>query len=139
MLALVAADQISKSAVRRWLDPADTVDVLPFLSLDRVNNRGIAFGMLEGHAGLIVFTSSFILVLLVMAAVLVRRDGRWLWPFALLVSGSLGNLIDRFSQGSVTDFLRLPYWPAFNLADIFIVVGVLLLIKLLLLPPPPEA
>lgn len=132
ILVLLGADQLSKLLVRTWLSPASPVSVLPFFSLERISNRGIAFGMLEGHAALVIFTSSIILVILVLAALLVRRDGRWMWPFALLVSGSLGNLLDRYIQGSVTDFLRFPYWPAFNLADIFIVLGVLLLIKQLL-------
>jgi signal peptidase II len=61
----------------------------------------------------------------------VRHDGRWTWSFALLGAGSVGNLVDRVWQGSVTDFLSFPHWPAFNFADIFIVTGVLLLVKAL--------
>jgi signal peptidase II len=68
----------------------------------------------------------------VVAALVVRHNGRWNWPYILLVAGSLGNLMDRLLRGSVTDFLRIPHWPAFNLADIFIVTGVLILVKSLI-------
>ena len=53
---------------------------------------------------------------------------------ALLLAGSLGNLIDRLRLGSVTDFIRVPHWPAFNMADIFIAMGVGLILLLYLFP-----
>jgi signal peptidase II len=56
----------------------------------------------------------------------------WLWlACGLLVGGALGNLIDRIAHGSVTDFIKLPLWPAFNLADMSITFGVLALLYVL--------
>ncbi len=130
---LLGADQLTKYLVRGNMEPFGSIDILPFFQLEYVRNRGIAFGLLEGHVAAIIFTSSLVVLLLVGAALAVRHDGRWFWPFALLVSGSIGNLLDRVLLGSVTDFLRVPHWPAFNLADIFIVTGVLLLVKSLIL------
>lgn len=133
--ALIAFDQATKFLIRRLLSADGFFPVLPFFSLEYVQNRGIAFGMLQGHAGLIIFTSSVIVLILVVAALAIRHDGRFIWPLAFLVAGSVGNLIDRFFFGYVTDFLRFPYWPAFNFADAFIVTGVIMLLRVFMLDP----
>lgn len=132
---LLAADQLTKILVRHFLETGQSLHVLFFLRLDHIQNRGIAFGMLGDYGGLIVFISTMIVLILIVAALIASDDGTLFWPLALLVAGSAGNLIDRFTRGSVTDFIHFPYWPAFNLADIFIVVGVLLLIRELLRRP----
>ena len=57
-----------------------------------------------------------------------RRRGRWIWlPTGLLLGGALGNIVDRIREGAVIDFIKLPHWPAFNVADIAITVGVIVL------------
>lgn len=132
IVVLLAADQISKLIVRRYLDVHELIQVLPFLQLEHVQNSGIAFGMLVGHEVIIVGVSVFIVAMLAVAALLARNDDRLVWPLALLVAGSCGNLLDRVINGSVTDFMRFPHWPAFNLADSCIVIGVFLLILRLL-------
>lgn len=135
ILFLLSADQLSKYLVRKWIDAHESIGLLPFLSLENVKNSGIAFGMLQGHSGLVIFTSSAIVLLLVVTALAIRHDSRFLWPLAFLVGGSVGNLIDRFAFGHVTDFLRMPHWPAFNLADVFIITGVALLLRVFMLEP----
>ncbi len=132
LFLLLGADLASKLLVRALMSPGQFIRVLPFFHLEYVRNRGIAFGILDGHAAIIIFASSVVVVLLALAAVTLRSSSRWTWAFALLGAGSIGNLADRIWSGSVTDFIRLPYWPAFNLADVFIVAGVLLLVKGLL-------
>lgn len=132
---LLAADQLTKVVLRHFLDPGDSFQVLPYLRLDHIQNRGIAFGMLGNHGSLIAFISSMVVLILIIAILASIDDSQIFWPLALLVAGSAGNLIDRFVHGSVTDFIHFPYWPAFNLADIFIVIGVLLLIKALIMRP----
>jgi len=138
ILFLLVADQISKVLVRRWLDPHEPIQLLPFFRLEHVQNPGIAFGWLDGHSFLIAMVSFMIVVLLVIAALAVRNNSRLVWPMAFLVAGSAGNLIDRVANGSVTDFLHFEYWPAFNLADMCIVFGVMLLLLQLLLTPSKE-
>lgn len=135
ILLLLAADQLSKHLVRLWLQPGDSFRILFFLKFDHIQNRGIAFGMLGEHAGIVAFISSMIVLVLIVAALAAKDNGQVFWPLALLVAGSTGNLTDRFVRGSVTDFIHFPYWPAFNLADIYIVAGVLLLIRVLLIRP----
>ena len=135
ILFLLSADQLSKYLVRKWIDAHESIDLLPFLSLENIKNSGIAFGMLQGHTGLVIFTSSAIVLLLIVTALAIMHDSRFLWPLAFLVGGSVGNLIDRFAFGQVTDFLRLPHWPAFNLADVFIITGVAMLLRVFMLEP----
>lgn len=132
---LFATDQLTKVLARTWLSQADTIELLPFLKLERIQNRGIAFGMLDGYEGIILFIGVIIVAALVLGAVAVRKNEQLVFPVAFLLAGSAGNLIDRLRIGSVTDFLRLPHWPAFNLADVYILAGVsLMVLKLVILP-----
>jgi signal peptidase II len=63
----------------------------------------------------------------------------WLWlPTGMLVGGAIGNLIDRIANGAVTDFIKLPHWPAFNVADMSITFGVLVLLWVLEGPRKPR-
>jgi signal peptidase II len=127
----IIADQIAKAAVQGSLERGEVVELFAGIQLVHVQNDGIAFGLLEGvSAGLlvgigVVFTAG-LGVLLVASP---ERPLLWL-PIGLLAGGALGNLIDRLRQGSVTDFVDLPYWPAFNLADVEITIGVVLLLLL---------
>jgi signal peptidase II len=127
-VVVLAADQITKQLVRSSIAPAQSRDLIPgVLALVHEQNSGVAFSLLTGsEAGVIVIT------LLVVAAVLVffarQRERRWIWlACGLVVGGAAGNLLDRIRAGSVTDFIKLPDWPAFNLADTAITLGVLAL------------
>ncbi|MHB9112840.1 MAG: signal peptidase II [Thermoleophilia bacterium] len=135
ILFLLAADQLSKYLVRAWLDPHNLISILPFFRVEHIQNSGIAFGMMDGHSALILTVGSVIVLLLVGAAIFASNNSRLTWPMALLVAGSAGNLIDRAVNGSVTDFLHFQFWPAFNLADSYIVIGVALLAWRLLTGP----
>ncbi|MHB1390498.1 MAG: signal peptidase II [Thermoleophilia bacterium] len=134
ILLLLALDQSTKFAVRHFLVQGQYRQPLPFFRVDNIQNRGMAFGMMGDHGGVIVFVSTMVVLILIVASMAAKDDRRVFWPLVLLVAGSSGNLIDRFSRGSVTDFIHFSYWPAFNMADIFIVTGVLLLIRVLLAP-----
>ena len=94
-------------------------------------NTGVAFSLLRDGGGvLIVFTVIAIAALLVYFAR--DPDRPWVWlPTGLLVGGAAGNLIDRLLEGSVTDFIDLPLWPAFNIADIGHHFGVVALLFVL--------
>jgi signal peptidase II len=122
--AVVALDQIVKALVRGSVEVGERRDLVAFLDLVHVRNRGVAFSALEGQTALVVTV-----IAVAMAALLwyfARHAGRplmWL-PTGLLVGGAVGNLVDRIRLGAVTDFLKLPSWPAFNVADMAITVGV---------------
>jgi signal peptidase II len=133
--AAVAADQASKALVRTTIERGDQVDLILGIHLVNVRNRGIAFGMFSGGGVLLVlFALAALTALLVFFAR--HRDRPLVWlPTGLLIGGATGNLIDRTREGGVTDFIDLPAWPAFNVADICITFGVLTLLYVLEGPP----
>jgi signal peptidase II len=134
----VAADQAAKALVRATIERGDEVNLILGVKLANVRNRGIAFGLFSGGgAVLVIFAVAALTALLVFFA---RHQGRplvWL-PTGLLIGGAAGNLIDRLREGAVTDFIDLPAWPAFNLADMAITFGVLTLLYVLEGPPRHE-
>jgi signal peptidase II len=130
-VAVVAADQVSKAIVRASLDPFERVKVIPGVHLVRAQNEGVAFSVFSSGGPLVVVVAVLALgALLAFFATHLHRRLVWL-PTGLLLGGAAGNLIDRIRLGSVTDFIQLPHWPAFNLADCCITVGVLVLVWVL--------
>jgi signal peptidase II len=128
LAAVFAADQLTKAIVRSQLHVGEKRDVVAFLDLVRVNNDGIAFGALGGGQVIVVVIVAAALVGLVVYFVLTAgRPLVWL-PTGLLLGGALGNVLDRVRLGAVTDFLKVPHWPAFNVADMAITVGVVVLV-----------
>lgn len=136
---LLAADQLSKLLVRSRMHPLETIELFSIFKLQYVRNRGIAFGLLDGYASIIIPVGIVIIAVIVVATLLMRDQQQMQWPLAMLLAGAVGNLVDRVFLGSVTDFIRLPHWPAFNLADIFIVLGVVLLVYQLFLRGEADA
>ncbi|MEO8688416.1 MAG: signal peptidase II [Solirubrobacteraceae bacterium] len=134
-LAVVAADQASKALVRANVDRGSSDGVFPGVEIVHVRNRGVAFGLFaDGGIVLIVIGVAAVVALLAFFATHSRRPLVWL-PTGLLLGGAAGNLIDRLRDGYVTDFINLPLWPAFNLADSCITIGVLSLLYVLEGPP----
>jgi signal peptidase II len=134
-LAPVAADQAVKALVRTTIERGEEVELLLGIQLVNVRNRGIAFGLFAGGgAVLVIFAVAALAALLVFFAR--HRDRPLVWlPTGLLIGGALGNLLDRTLEGAVTDFVDLPLWPAFNLADVAITLGVISLLYVLEGPP----
>jgi signal peptidase II len=125
---VVVVDQASKQLVEARIERGGTVDVFPGLELINSRNTGVAFGALEG-AGLLVAVLIGLSLTLLLGYFLLHRDMPWLWlPVGLLLGGALGNLVDRAREGAVVDFIDPIAWPAFNLADACIVVGVFALL-----------
>ncbi len=129
VLVVVAADQLSKHAIRQSIVPGEERGVLPGIQLVNTRNRGVAFGFLPGnHIAVTLVIALALIALLVYFALHATRPLLWL-PTGMLIGGALGNILDRLRDGSVTDFIKLPLgWPPFNLADTSITLGVLLLI-----------
>jgi len=125
---VIAIDQVTKHTLGTWIAPDQTRTVIPgVLKLVYERNTGVAFSALSGSGGLVYVPIALALVALV--ALLLARPGRpWLWlPTGMLIGGALSNLIDRIANGSVIDFIKLPDWPAFNLADVSITFGAIAL------------
>jgi signal peptidase II len=128
---VVALDQATKQIAVSSLSRGESVNVFFGLDFTNTRNRGVAFGALAG-GGLVIAILIGLALALVLGYFAMNADRAWLWlPVGLLLGGALGNLVDRAREGAVTDFIDPIAWPAFNLADVSIVVGVLGLLYLL--------
>jgi signal peptidase II len=124
-LAGLGADQLTKSIVTSRLDLNDEVHVVGPFSIHHVTNSGIAFGLFASATSIVILLTA--LAVAWMLYFFARSGSRHpVLPVALglVIGGSVSNLLDRVRLGHVTDFLDFRYWPAFNLADSFIVIGV---------------
>jgi signal peptidase II len=121
---VVAIDQLTKAWVRATVAPHEKINVFFGLDITRVKNTGVAFGALSG-SGAIVFAAVLAAMagLLVYFALHITERGLWL-PVGMVFGGALGNLADRVRIDGVTDFIDPVLWPAFNFADVSIVLGV---------------
>jgi signal peptidase II len=128
---VLGLDQLSKHLVRADIALGDERKFFIGVKLVHVRNTGVAFSLFSGGGDVVLAITLGALVMLLVY--LARRPDRpWLWlPTGLLVGGALGNLIDRLVHGAVTDFVKLPLWPAFNVADMAITFGVLALLWVL--------
>jgi signal peptidase II len=132
---VVCLDQAVKALVRSGLELGERHDLVLGIKLVNVRNSGIAFGLFsDGGALLVVGTAIALLALVFFFVTHTGRPLVWL-PTGLLLGGAIGNLIDRAVEGSVTDFVKLPHFPAFNVADTAITIGVIALIYVLEGPP----
>ena len=125
-LALVVlVDQVTKKLARDGIRPGEEDPIFPALKLVNVRNEGVAFGIEAGGKTLVI--ALIALALLALVLYFARHTAKpliWL-PTGLLMGGAIGNIVDRIRDGAVTDFLKIPAWPAFNVADIAITFGVL--------------
>ena len=138
-VAAVGADQLTKGIVSTALSLGEEVHVAGPLSLHHVQNSGIAFGLFAQSTGIVIVLTA--LAVAWMLAFFARSGQRHpVLPVALgfVLGGSIANLLDRIRLGHVTDFLDLGWWPAFNLADTFIVVGVGILFAALVAADRPR-
>jgi signal peptidase II len=128
---VVALDQATKQLAVESLRRGESVNVFLGLDITNTRNTGVAFGVLRGGGllvGLLIGLSLSILV----AYFVLHADRPLLWlPVGMLLGGALGNLADRAREGAVIDFIDPVLWPAFNLADASIVLGVLVLLWVL--------
>lgn len=139
---IVVADQASKWLLQDILLKQPIIEVIPgFFNLVMVWNRGISFGMLGGAGALPPWLLSAIAVAICIALFFWLRAARsrWTaWAIGLVIGGAIGNVIDRARWGAVFDFADFYigrwHWPAFNVADAAIVVGVLALLAESLMP-----
>jgi signal peptidase II len=125
---VVAVDQATKQVVDSNIERGDDVNVFFGLDFTNTRNTGVAFGALEG-AGLVVAILIGLSLALLLGYFLVHHDMPLLWlPVGLLLGGALGNLADRAREGAVVDWIDPVAWPAFNIADACIVIGVFVLL-----------
>ena len=130
-LLVIAADQLSKIWIRSYPQEQPIFEA-GFFRIIHTYNTGAAFGLFQGHSfPLTIVALIGVAVILIYTLLFSRRfpilDSRLGKPaLGLLLGGTVGNLIDRLHLGGVTDFIGIGFWPAFNIADSAITVGVIL-------------
>ena len=129
--AIVLLDQIVKVATDRMMVPGESIPVIEnVFHLTYVRNTGAAFSILQSHRSLLILFSAFLVILLLTFFI---RKGKEL-PVLLnvaataIISGGIGNMIDRILRGYVVDTFDFRMWPVFNVADISVCVGCALLL-----------
>jgi signal peptidase II len=137
--AALFADQLTKQIIARTLALGEKVDIVGPFSIRHVENSGIAFGFFSSRTTVVIAVTTIAVAwMLWFFARAARRHPVLPVALGLVLGGSVANLVDRVRLGRVTDFLDLEAWPAFNLADAFIVVGVAVLFGALVLADRPR-
>jgi signal peptidase II len=126
---VLVLDQVVKAIIVGSIEPGERVEVLPFLDLVYVRNEGVAFGFLGDGAKSTVLLITGAALVFVFVWFLRNPTRPWSWlAIGLLAGGAIGNLIDRVSRDAVVDYIDLPAWPSFNVADIAITAGAAILV-----------
>lgn len=135
----LALDQLTKQIVVHSLARNESVNVFFGINITNVRNKGVAFGVL-GKGGLPVTLLTVLAVSFLIGYFAMRATTPWLWlPVGVIAGGAFGNLLDRVREGAVVDFIDPMLWPAFNVADTGIVLGILGLLYVVEGPPRKRA
>ncbi len=135
---LLIADQVTKYIALMRLKPVGSVTFIDgFMDFTFVENRGAAFGILNGKTWLLLIMAAVICIVIVIAMIKMpnTKEYKWLkWSLILILAGAIGNVIDRLFRGYVVDFFEFTFieWPVFNMADIYVVVGTIVMAILVL-------
>ena len=134
LVALLLLDQIVKYAVRTNMVQGQSIPIISgIFHLTYIENPGAAFGILSNHRILfLVMTVAITGIMFYLYLQLRNKKSLTAFSLALVISGAIGNFIDRFFQGTVTDMFDFQIWPIFNIADICICLGLALLCYLLI-------
>ena len=132
-LLLVLFDILSKYIVFNFIDLYQFIKITYFFDITHIHNFGVSFGLFAGTIPALVlviiglFVTAFVLYLYINSSEFLER-----WGLFIIICGAIGNIVDRFINGYVIDFLYLHinqyYWPAFNFADIYISIGIIMII-----------
>jgi len=131
-LLIAVADQLSKAWVRTNLAEGQSLFDIGFLRVTHVHNTGAAFGLFKDQSFALTIVALVGITALLVYALVIHRYFPWLnsmlgrSALGLILGGTVGNLIDRFRFGYVTDFIDFGFWPVFNIADSAVTVGVII-------------
>jgi len=129
-IIVVIFDQSTKTLVKLYVHPLETIRILPFFNIVYVENIGSAFGMFKNLGNTFFIIVSF-LALAFISFLLVKEEYNKIY-YALILGGAVGNLLDRLIYGYVIDFfdlhIRGVHWPAFNIADSALTIGIIMLL-----------
>lgn len=144
-LGLLGLDQYTKYFISSTMTLGESHEFLKgFIDIVYIHNTGGAWGMLSGYTWVLLVLTAIVMVICVVLLIKTGKKNKLLfWAISLVVSGGIGNMIDRiFRGGNVVDFLHFeffPTFPVFNVADIGVVVGAGLLILYFIIDTVKEA
>lgn len=134
ILAILGIDQLTKWLIVANMQVGESHPFIgQWLKLTYVQNRGAAFGMLQGYSWFFLIAAGLVIAAFIFYNVRYPVPGPLRWWMGLVAAGAVGNFIDRFRFGYVIDFFDLGWWPVFNIADAAIVIGGVMLVIYLLL------
>ena len=130
---LILLDLVSKYLVFSYIDLYQFIKVTPFFDITHIHNFGVSFGLFSGIISPLYLIIIGLLVVFFIIYLLVNaQDKLEQWGLFIIICGALANIIDRFINGYVIDFIYLHinqyYWPAFNFADIYISIGIIMIL-----------
>ena len=133
---LVLVDHLTKIAVQHWLKPIGDFPLMDgVLHMTYLENRGMAFGMMQGQQWLLIWVTAIVLLVLIAEVMLGKvKKPATLFTVAVIIGGGVGNLIDRIYRGYVIDFIyvKIINFAIFNFADICVTCGTAVLLCILL-------
>ena len=133
VIGVFVFDQVTKAIIRSSLSLGDSWPEEGIFRIVHGLNTGSAFGLFAGFTNLLVVASIIGIVFILF--VFLKQNNSVIWlrlSLGLIVGGALGNLFDRVKDGAVVDFISVGWWPAFNIADSSISVGMCLLLVTML-------
>ena len=133
LFLLISLDLIIKNLIYENIKLNSFVTILPILEITHIHNYGISFGLLSGIISKeIIIIISSIITLFIFYLFINSLNNIEKWGLLIIIAGAISNIIDRTLNDYVLDFIYLHYnnyyWPAFNFADIYITIGVLLIL-----------
>ncbi len=134
-LLIAITDQLSKEWIRANIasDSGQMLFEAGFFRIIHVHNTGAAFGLFQNYSTILAVAACIAVLIIILCALFARRyfpvvdnlPGKV--ALGLVLGGTIGNLVDRFRQGYVTDFIDFSFWPTFNVADSAVTIGVIIL------------
>ena len=135
-IVIVGLDQLTKYLVREYMSYGQSIPETGIFRLTYYTNSGTIFGLFPNIPVILTIASVVAIVCLIYFYKTQKNVGVWLRvSIALLLSGAIGNFIDRVSMGEVTDFIDVGMWPVFNIADSAITCGIFLLLLVTVVLP----
>lgn len=133
-ILVLVADQITKNLVIERVPVNKSIEIIKgFLYITHVKNSGAAFGMFQGYTNILAIISMVAIVLIIILKVILKLDFAFYnVSLGFILGGAIGNLIDRYFMGEVTDFINLTFIPVFNIADSSLIIGFCLIIILII-------
>jgi signal peptidase II len=128
--SVVLLDYITKKTIETYVQPHEVINVLPFLRIVNIKNTGAAFGILSDLSNNIFIFVSIAAIIFIVIYMLRTFKRLEIFSLSLILGGAIGNLIDRVTIGKVIDFIDFSvgewHWPAFNVADSSLSIGIIL-------------